>query len=233
MATVILIRHARSTANASGVLAGRTEGVELDELGHEQARATAQRLAGVPIVTLVSSPMLRCQQTAAAIAGQQSANPTLVTDEDLNESDYGRWQGRKLSDLSGEDLWQVVQRQPSAVVFPGGESLAGMQARAVAAIRRRDALIEAEHGAGAVWAAVSHGDLIGSILADALGMHLDLYQRIMVHPASTSVIRYTAHRPEVLTVNGGTSDLSWLAAQQPANQVGGADAEHATTPEPS
>ncbi len=133
------------------------------------------------------------------------------TDRGLTECDYGEWQGRALKDLAKEKLWATVQAQPSAATFPGGESMVAMQARAVSAVRRRDALVEAEHGAGAVWLAVSHGDVIKSILADALGMHLDLFQRLHVDPASVSIIRYTATRPYVLATNTHAGDLSWLA----------------------
>ena len=104
-----------------------------------------------------------------------------------------------------------MQSQPSAAAFPGGESMGAMQARAVAAVRRHDAAVEAEHGPGAVWVAVSHGDIIKSILADALGMHLDLFQRISVDPASVSIVRYTPSRPYVLATNTHEGDLAWLA----------------------
>src|SRR5690606_6058452 len=114
----------------------------------------------------------------------QSGSPVALTDRGISECDYGDWQGRPLKELVKEDLWSVVQKQPSAAVFPGGESLSGMQARSVAAIRSLDAAFQEEHGPNAVWAAVSHGDIIKSILADALGMHLDLFQRIIVNPAS-------------------------------------------------
>ena len=210
MATVILVRHGRTTANASGVLAGRTPGVRLDETGAGQAARTAERLAVVPLVAAVTSPLERCRQTTKAIAAAQAATLRPVTERGLTECDYGEWQGRALKDLAKEKLWATVQAQPSAVTFPGGESMVAMQARAVSAVRRRDAELEAEHGAGAVWVAVSHGDLIKSILADALGMHLDLFQRLHVDPASVSIIRYTATRPYVLATNTHSGDLSWL-----------------------
>ena len=120
-----------------------------------------------------------------------------------------------LKDLAKEPLWKVVQTQPSAAVFPGGESLTGMQARVVDAVRRRDAAVEQQHGAGAVWVAVSHGDLVKAVLADALGMHLDLFQRIHVDPASVSIVRYTASRPFVLAMNTHEGDLSWLKPPPP------------------
>jgi probable phosphomutase (TIGR03848 family) len=134
-----------------------------------------------------------------------------VSDKGLTECDYGQWQGRSLKELVKEPLWKVVQTQPSAATFPGGESMGAMQARVVEAVRRRDAAVERDHGAGAVWAAVSHGDLIKAVLADALGMHLDLFQRLQVDPASVSIVRYTATRPYVLAANTHEGDLSWLA----------------------
>ncbi|MBE1515884.1 histidine phosphatase family protein [Nesterenkonia halotolerans] len=223
MATVILVRHGRTTANATGVLAGRAEGVSLDETGRDQAAVTGERLAAVPLAAVVSSPLERCQQTAQHILDRQPSTPQAPVDVDLTECDYGQWQGRKLTDLATEDLWSLVQSQPSAVVFPGGESMAAMQARAVAAIRRHDAAVEAEHGPEAVWVAVSHGDVIKSILADALGMHLDLFQRINVGPASASIVRYGAGRTSVHATNTDAGDLSWLAKGTPAGDapVGG------------
>lgn len=223
MATVILVRHGRTTANATGLLAGRTPGVLLDDHGRDQAALTGDRLAAVPLVAVVSSPLERCRQTAQHILDRQAVTPDAPVDPDLTECDYGRWQGRMLSDLAAEDLWPLVQSQPSAVVFPDGESMAAMQARSVAAIRRHDAAFEAEHGPEAVWVAVSHGDIIKSVLADALGMHLDLFQRINVGPASVSVVRYGASRPSVHATNTDAGDLSWLSkGLHPGDaQVGG------------
>jgi probable phosphomutase (TIGR03848 family) len=211
MATVILVRHGRTTANASGTLAGRLPGVGLDETGAAQAARVGERLVGVPLAALVSSPLERCRQTAKAIAAARPAGIRVATERGITECDYGAWQGRALKELAKEKLWSLVQTQPSAAVFPAGESMSAMQARAVAAVRRLDAAVEAEHGPGAVWAAVSHGDIIKSVLADALGMHLDLFQRLHVDPASVSVIRYTGTRPYVLATNTHAGDLSWLA----------------------
>lgn len=211
MATVILVRHGRTTANATGLLAGRALGVSLDQIGRDQAALTGDRLAAVPVVGVVSSPLERCRQTARIILDRQGGTPFAPIDPDLNECDYGQWQGRKLSELATEDLWRVVQSQPSAVVFPGGESMAAMQARSVAAIRRHDAAFEADYGPRAVWVAVSHGDVIKSILADALGMHLDLFQRLNVSPASVSIVNYSANRPSVYATNTEAGDLKWLS----------------------
>ncbi|ROR90700.1 MSMEG_4193 family putative phosphomutase [Nocardioides aurantiacus] len=207
MATVILARHGRTAANATGVLAGRTPGVHLDDTGKQQAQRAAERLAGLTFAGVVSSPLQRCRETARLLA------PDLrpVTEQRLSECDYGEWTGRELKTLAKEKLWRTVQAQPSAARFPGGESLQEMSARAVAAVRERDAAYDAEAGGDAVWLAVSHGDVIKAVLADALGMHLDAFQRIMVDPASLSVVRYTPERAFVVTMNSSSGPLGHLA----------------------
>jgi probable phosphomutase (TIGR03848 family) len=210
MPTLILARHGRTTANASGVLAGRTRGVHLDERGLEQAEAAAGRLADLTLASVVTSPLERCRETARAIARSQQTPVKVSTERGLLECDYGSWTGRELKTLAKEPLWRTVQAHPSAAVFPDGESMADMSARAVAAVRRWDARVEAEHGPDAVWVAVSHGDVIKSILADALGNHLDTFQRIVVDPASLSVVRYTPLRPFVVSVNTTAGSLAHL-----------------------
>ncbi|WP_182523384.1 histidine phosphatase family protein [Nocardioides dongkuii] len=224
MATVVLLRHGRTTANASGMLAGRQAGVRLDGTGRTQAQRAGERLAAVGLAAVVSSPLERCRQTARAVLDQQAGSPPLLVERGITECDYGEWQGRPLRELAKEDLWKVVQAQPSAVQFPGGETMSQMQARAVAAVRRHDAEVEAEHGPGAVWVAVSHGDIIKSVLADALGMHLDLFQRVNVDPASISIVRYTAARPAVLATNTHAGDLGWLVPPPDASGDAAGDA---------
>lgn len=223
MPTLLLVRHGRTIANTTGILAGRSTGIKLDEVGWEQAIRSAERLAAVPLASVISSPLERCRQTARAILEHQRVSPATSVEKGITECDYGDWQGQSLQDLAKEPLWETVQRQPSAVVFPHGEGLGAMQARSVAAIRRHDAALAEEHGPGAIWAAVSHGDIIKAILADALGMHLDLFQRISVAPASVSVIHYGMTRPEVLAMNTEAGELGWLNRGIPANnaQIGG------------
>ncbi len=215
MPTLILARHGRTTANATGVLAGRSKGVHLDERGTEQAQAAGERLAGLALAAVVTSPLERCRETARAITKQQSTPPATATERGLVECDYGSWTGRELKTLAKEPMWKTVQAHPSAAQFPEGESMAEMSARAVAAVRRWDAKIEAEHGPDAVWVAVSHGDVIKAILADALGNHLDTFQRIMVDPASLSVVRYTPLRPFVVSMNTSAGDLAHLTGRRP------------------
>jgi probable phosphomutase (TIGR03848 family) len=206
MSTLLLVRHGL-TAMTGPVLAGRTPGVHLDERGRSQASAVAQRLAVVPLTAVVSSPLERCVETAEAIVAAQRAagRPLeLSLDERVIECGYGQWTGRALKELAKEPEWKVVQTQPSAARFPDGETLAQVSARAVQAVREWDARL----GADAVWVACSHGDVIKAILADAFGMHLDQFQRIVVDPASVSVVRYTDTRPYVLRANDSGGDLA-------------------------
>ena len=187
------------------VLAGRMPGVHLDDRGKKQAQAIAARIGTVPFARIVSSPLERCKETASYVAGAAPGGKAKVTlDRRLLECDYGDWTGKEIKHLAKDPLWPIVQAHPSAATFPAGESMASMQARAVAAVRDHNA----ELGSDDVWLACSHGDVIKAIIADALGMHLDLFQRIQVDPCSISIIRYTALRPFVLRLNdtGGTLD---------------------------
>lgn len=220
MPTVLLIRHGRTAANAGGVLAGWSPGIDLDDTGARQSQALATRLAGVALSAMVTSPLERCRQTAQAVGavpGPTGPRPAVVEDERLGECRYGTWTGRPLKELSKDPLWRVVQAHPSAVRFPGadGEAMLAMQNRAVTAVREHDARVEADAGDGAVWAAFSHADVIKAILADALGMHLDVFQRIVVDPCSVSVVRYTALRPFAVRVNDTGGDLTAVVPPPP------------------
>ncbi len=204
--TVILLRHGRSTSNTAGVLAGRSEGVDLDDKGREQAAGLIDRIGELPIRAVVSSPMLRCRRTVEPIAEALCLAP--IIDDRLSEVDYGEWTGRKIGELAKEPLWAVVQAHPSAAVFPGGEGLAQVQARAVAAVREHDRRLAQEQGSDVLWLACTHGDVIKSVIADAYGIHLDGFQRVTADPASVSVVRYTSLRPFVLHVNHTGARLS-------------------------
>lgn len=215
--TVILLRHGRSSSNTAGVLAGRAEGVDLDDKGREQAAGLIDRIGDLPVRALVTSPLLRCRRTLQPLADALCLAP-LVEDR-LAEVDYGDWTGRKLGELVSEPLWKVVQAHPSAAVFPGGEGLAQVQARAVAAVREHDRRLAAEHGGDALWVACTHGDVIKAVIADAYGIHLDGFQRVTADPASVSVIRYTELRPFVLHVNHTGARMSAaLRAGPPAEE---------------
>lgn len=225
MPTCLLIRHGRTTSNADGTLAGWTQGVGLDEIGRGQASRLAERLRGMPIRSVVSSPLQRCVETADILI-DALVDVTVQTDERIGECRYGAWTGGYLKELAKEPLWRIVQDQPSAARFPDGEtfvgeSIAEMQARGVRAVREIDARVMAEHGPTALWALISHGDVIKSILADAVGAHLDQFQRIIVGPASLSVVSYTDRRPYLVRLNDGGADLSALAPPTGDAPVGG------------
>lgn len=218
MTTVLLVRHGRTEANTAGVLAGWTPGVRLDETGRTQAEQLARQLAPVPLAAIVSSPLERCRETAAMV---RKGRPGLRVraDRRLGEVRYGEWEGRPLSELGKEPLWKTVQSHPSAARFPGGESLAELQARAVAAIRSWNS----ELGADATYLVCSHGDVLKSIVADALGLHLDLFQRIQIDPCSLTVVRYTELRPFVVRQNdrGGYVDDLLPAKRKRRKRSGG------------
>ena len=206
MTTLLLVRHGL-TAATGPVLTGWTPGIALDERGREQAAALAARLAPVPLAAVVTSPLERCRQTAAALVADRDG-PSVSIDERLGECRYGDWTGQEIKKLARDPLWRAVQVHPSAVTFPGpeGEPLRDTSARAVTAVRDWNDRL----GPAATYVACSHGDVIKAVVADALGLHLDLFQRITVDPGSLTVIRYTELRPFLVRLNdtgGGVADL--------------------------
>ncbi|HEY7937332.1 MAG TPA: MSMEG_4193 family putative phosphomutase [Candidatus Limnocylindrales bacterium] len=201
MTTVLLVRHGL-TALTGPTLVGWTPGIHLDDRGRKQAEALAARLRPVALAAIVSSPLERCVDTADALAAGREPAPAREVDDRIGEVGYGEWTGREIKVLARDPLWAIVQAHPSAVTFPGGEALRETQARAVAAVRDWNE----RFGPEATYALVSHADVIKAILADALGLHLDQFQRIVVGPASLSVIRYTKLRPFVLRVNDQGGD---------------------------
>lgn len=190
-------------------LAGWTPGVHLDDRGEAQAAALADRIAPVPLTAVVSSPLERCRETAAAIVAPRD-EVKIEVDDRFGECRYGDWTGKPLKKLAKEPLWRVVQAHPSAVRFPGGESLAEVQHRAVAAVRDWNARL----GPEATYLACTHGDVIKAIVADALGLHLDQFQRIQADPASLTVIRYTELRPFLVRLNDGGGGVGDLVPQE-------------------
>jgi 2,3-bisphosphoglycerate-dependent phosphoglycerate mutase len=211
----LLVRHGHSSANADGILAGRLAGVHLDDAGREQVAALAARFSTVEVARVVSSPLERCRETAEAVARALTPQADVRVDEGLSECGYGAWTGRALKELVDDPLWRTVQDQPSSARFPAheahtAESLLEMRHRAVTAVRRHDAEVAAEHGPHALWVAVSHGDVIKAVLADAAGSHFDHFQRFRADPASVSVVQYTERRPFLVGTNDTGSDLARL-----------------------
>ena len=219
---LVLIRHAHSEANAAGILSGRLPNVHLSDTGIEQAEKLSQRLGNFPITSLRISPMERCFETIApwinSILLPNNSKFTPLIDEDLTEVDYGSWSGKKLAILNKNKLWHIVQESPSRMYFPSGEGLAQMQARAMKSVH---AAVSAPGKGVAV--IVSHGDVIKSIVASALGMHLDEFQRIIIDPASISILDFSTTKPRTLLLNDSRSVVTDLliAPKRSKNLLGG------------
>lgn len=222
MTTVLLIRHGRTKANADGLLAGWTPGVMLDEAGQKQAIALGERMAGLPLAAVVSSPLERTLQTTSVMLRAARLATPVHEDSRVGECHYGDWTGASLKTLAKDPMWKVVQGHPSAAVFPGpdGESMAQMQARAVSAVRSWNERL----GEDALYAVVSHGDVIKAILADAMGMHLDQFQRIVVNPCSVSVVNYTSLRPFIERTNDTGGSLAGLLPKKASKRARTSDA---------
>ena len=219
---LVLIRHAHSEANAAGILSGRLPNVHLSEKGIKPAADLSQRLGSFPVAQLRISPMERCFETIQPWINDfpvpRSKNFAPVIDHNISEVDYGVWSGKKLSVLSKNKLWKTVQESPSRMYFPSGEGIAQMQARAMQSVHELADL--KKKGAGVI---VSHGDVIKAIVASALGIHLDEFQRVVIDPASITVIEYSGIKPRILLLNdtrGHVSDLL-QAPKKSKNLLGG------------
>jgi probable phosphoglycerate mutase len=203
---VLLVRHA-VTPTTGKVLPGRARGLHLSDEGRRQAEAAAQRLAAVPrIVAVYSSALERARETAAVIA--QARGLTVRVEPGLLECDFGAWTGASLRRLARKREWAVVQRHPSGFRFPGGESFVEMQSRIAGAVQR---LVERHPGHAIV--AVSHADPIKALLAHVLGTPLDLFQRLVIAPASISAVAFRREGATVLTVNSMDGGLAALVGR--------------------
>ena len=219
MTRILLLRHAHSVANAKGILAGRTPGITLSERGVKQSLEVATRLKEVTFSQIRISPMERCAETVQPLIANFSKTAAkkikIETDEDLVEVDYGKWTGRKLSVLSRDKAWKVVQNTPSAMYFPGGEGLLDVQARAMRALN--SAANTPGKGAKLL---VSHGDVIKSIVASVLGTHLDHFQKIVIDPASLTVLDFNGVDYRVLTLNSTTAPISAFLKEEVSKKKG-------------
>ena len=203
---VLLVRHA--TTPTTGIkLPGRARGLHLSDRGRQEAEATAARLATLDkIAAVYASPLDRARETAFTIA--RACGLVLRTERDLSELDIGEWTGLSLRRAARKPEWQIVQRHPSGFRFPGGESFTEMQTRITTAIA---ALVSRHPGETIV--AVSHADPIKAAVAHALGTPLDLFQRIVIAPASVTAVAYRREGPAVLTVNSMNGDLAALVSR--------------------
>lgn len=183
MARIVLLRHAHSVANEKNLLAGRTPGISLSKTGKAQALELIDRLGPIPFDEVAISPLQRCRETITPWLEKYDGKARLVVDDSISEVDYGNWSGKSLASLARKAQWKVVQNFPSQMAFPGGESLLEMQGRALSGFYRLNAV----KGKGPRLL-VSHGDVIKSIVAHCLGMHLDQFQRLVIEPASLTII---------------------------------------------
>ena len=202
---LLLVRHGE-TPTTGRVLPGRAPGLHLSERGRSQAEIVAERLADLPVDAIYSSPLERTSETAEPTAARLGLS--VNHDDGLVECDFGEWTGAALADLAALPQWRTVQHTPSSFRFPGGESFTQMQARMVGALED----LRAAHQGGVV-VCFSHADPIKAAVAHALGTHLDLFQRIVISPASVSAISYAdGQSPAVLMVNSTSEPLSGLRA---------------------
>lgn len=195
MTTILLIRHAENDYVKTGRLAGWTPEVHLNDAGKAQAQALGERLADTPIRQLYTSPLERTVETAQAIQ-QHHAHLTIQHNSEMGEVRYGDWEGKHIAALRTRKMWDVIQEYPSRAVFPNGETLRGAQTRAVNEVERLVRCHPRE-----IVAVVSHADLIKMVLAHYLGMHLDNFQRIVISPASISIIQLGHSRPFIAVMN--------------------------------
>ena len=195
MTTILLIRHAVNDFVKTGKLAGWTPGVHLNEEGQAQAEVLGKRLADASIDHIYASPIDRTMETAQAIA-QHHPHLTVEENMGIGEVRYGDWEGKKIDDLRKRKMWEVVQEYPSRAYFPNGETMREVQVRIVNTV---EGFVQ-KHPNQTI-ALVFHADLIKMTLAHYLGMHLDVFQRIVVSPASISTIQLGHSRPFVVTMN--------------------------------
>ena len=223
MASVILVRHSRSTANTAGVLAGQAPGISLDETGFTQAQGLTARIGDVLISRVISSPLQRCIETISPWH-EKYGKKEIEIDNNFIESDYGSWTGEKLSELAKEPLWKSVQKSPSTVTFPEGESFQAMFKRVSIGL---DSIIDklAENDNVIV---VSHGDIIKLAIAKILGLPIDNFQKLVIDPASISIVKVEnsedkehSRRTALISMNESGTSLSKLLENKELAGLGG------------
>jgi probable phosphomutase (TIGR03848 family) len=210
MARIVLLRHAHSVANEKNLLAGRTAGISLSKTGKEQAKDLISRLGTIQFDEVAISPLQRCRETIDPWLTSTGAKSRIVVDESVSEVDYGSWSGKTLSSLRRKAQWKIVQDFPSQMTFPEGESLLEMQGRALSGFYRLNAV----KGKGPRLL-VSHGDVIKSIVAHCLGMHLDQFQRLVIEPASLTIIDTDSGTSRLVRFNDAKG---FLSSEESTNQ---------------
>jgi probable phosphoglycerate mutase len=213
MTTILLIRHAVNDFVKTGKLAGWTPEVHLNDEGKAQAEALGDRLSDTPLTAIYASPLERTMETAEAIQ-QHHTHLQIEENTEIGEVKYGDWQGKAIASLRQRKMWEVIQEYPSRASFPNGETMRAVQVRAVNEIERFVRVHPKE-----TIAIVSHADLIKMVLAHYLGMHLDNFQRIVVSPASISVLSMGHSRPFIATMND-TAHVMYMERARKAAAAG-------------
>jgi probable phosphomutase (TIGR03848 family) len=220
LASIILVRHSRSTANTAGVLAGQAPGISLDEVGQNQAQGLIARIGDVEISRTISSPLQRCIETISPWH-QSHGKSAIEIDDNFIESNYGSWTGQNLSDLAKEPLWKEVQKQPSKVTFPNGESFQEMFSRVSEGL---DKVIENLGDEDNV-IIVSHGDIIKLAIAKVLDLPIDNFQKLVIDPASISIVKVEKDgdlkRTALISMNESGTPLTKLLASKELAGLGG------------
>ena len=224
MARIILLRHAHSIANESGILAGQLPGISLSKKGSQQAIDLVDRIGKVSFDSIRMSPMQRCQETLAPWLESSHSNglKRFILDEKLIEMNYGSWSGKKLNSLAKQPLWKIIQKTPSKVEFPQGERMTAMQKRAVASVE--EAVLERSKGTHLF---VSHGDVIKAMVASLLKMKLDNFQSLVIDPASITMLEYDGDSARLILFNDNLTHLEGaLSGARPKKMLlgGGAGA---------
>lgn len=220
MAKIVLLRHAHSTANNSGILAGQISGISLSAAGIGQSQELMQRIGRSKFDSIRVSPMQRCEETISPWISSRfsSGLEKYSIDDGLIEMDYGSWSGRKLSTLRREPLWKIIQATPSKVKFPDGERFTSMQKRALASVQ--SAVKSKKNGTHLF---VSHGDVIKAIIAGLIDLKLDNFQSLVIDPASISILDVDAHGARLIMFNDSKSSIETLlkAEKTPKTLLGG------------
>jgi len=220
LASIILVRHSRSTANNAGILAGQAPGITLDEVGYTQAQGLVERIGKVSTSRTISSPLQRCIETITPWHNAHG-NFAIEINDNFIESDYGSWTGQKLSDLAKEPLWKQVQKEPSKVTFPKGESFEAMFLRVSNGLDEIiDNLAEEENVI-----IVSHGDIIKLAIAKILELPIDKFQKLVIDPASISIVKVEkeedSKRTALISMNESGTPLSKLLESKELAGLGG------------
>lgn len=194
--TVYLLRHGRTALNAAGSLRGRLD-VPLDEVGHGQAEALADLLRAVPLALIVTSPLIRCRVTAAAVAA--ATGTPLRDDVRFADRDYGPW--------AGQPVEAVRDRFGSIEGAPGIEPVESLRSRVV------DAFLKAVDASDGPLAIVGHDAVNRCLLGAVCGLDPET---IGQRPGCWNRLERDSHRVWTATVvDGLPGDATWSDAPPP------------------